>query len=273
MYLRCECIEQRMFETAFKNFKHIPFSFFFDCIPTIEQLSINEINIYAHSEPDEYLGRHKWLLENANLFSYVMTWNQEILDKYSHARLMPYAESWVDHGDPNVIYTVDQKDFEISFIRGNKLMAPGHTLRHQIFDCKDKIKIPTRFYASTDTSSGSSTINSKVLAHKTAMFSLVIENTYHLNYFTEKISDCMIMKTIPVYWGCPNIGNFYNQKGIVTIENTDDAIEKINKLTPEFYLENKDVIEENWQKALMYRHYVTRIAENLKEIFTLNNLL
>jgi hypothetical protein len=105
------------------------------------------------------------------------------------------------------------------------------------------------------------------------MFSLVIENTYHLNYFTEKISDCMIMKTIPVYWGCPNIGDFYNQKGIVTIDNVDDAIEKINKLTPEFYFENKDIVEENWQKALTYRHYVTRIAENLREVFILNNLL
>jgi len=57
------------------------------------------------------------------------------------------------------------------------------------------------------------------------------------------------------------------------VENADDAIEKINKLTPEFYFENKDVIEENWQKALTYRHYVSRIADKLRELFTLNNLL
>lgn len=273
MYLRCECIEQKMFEEAFEEFKDISFSFFFDCIPTAQQLTINNINIYGHSEPDEYYGRHGWLLQNADKFNYVLTWNQKVLDTFTQARLIPYAESWVDHGDPNVIYNVGDKNFEVSFIRGNKRMAPGHTLRHEIFDRKNEIVVPNCFYASTDVSSASTMIQSKIDTHKPAMFSLTIENTNHLNYFTEKISDCMILRTIPIYWGCPNIGTFYNQEGIVQVENANDAIKKINKLTPEFYYERKDVIEENWQKALQYRHYVKQIANNLREFFTLNNLL
>jgi hypothetical protein len=273
MYIKSNFIDKKKFEEAFKEFKDIPFSFFFDCIPTFEELSINSINIYAHDEPNEYFGHHDWIYQNHHLFSFILTWNERILKKCPNSRLLIYGESWVDHNDESVIYNDNIKNFEISFIRGKKLQAGGHLLRHQIFDRQDEINIPHRFYAETNISSANDVINSKIMAHQNSMFSLIIENTNHHNYFTEKLSDCIIMKTIPVYWGCSNIENYYNIKGIIKIESDDDAIEKINKLTPEFYFENKEVIEENWKKALEYRHYVSRTADMLRETFKLNGLI
>lgn len=273
MYIKSRFIDQAKFEKEFEEFKNIPFSFFFDCIPTLEELNINNINIYAHDEPNEYFSHHDWILQNSNVFSLILTWNEKILKKCSNSRLLIYGESWVDHNGEEVIYNTDDKTFEISFIRGKKLQSGGHLLRHQIFDRQDEILIPNRFYAETKINTPVDVINSKIMTHQKAMFSLVIENTNHHNYFTEKISDCMIMKTIPVYWGCSNIEKYYNIDGIIKIESDDDAIEKINKLTPEYYFERKEIVDENWNLALKYRHYVKRIHNILKETFEINNLL
>jgi len=111
------------------------------------------------------------------------------------------------------------------------------------------------------------------MAHSTSMFSVIIENTSHHNYFTEKITDCILMKTIPIYWGCSNINKFYNIEGIIKFENDDDFIEKINQLTPEFYESKKEIIEENWKKAFEYKNYISRIANILEETFKLNELI
>ena len=40
-------------------------------------------------------------------------------------------------------------------------------------------------------------------------YSLVIENTQHKNYWTEKLSDAFLARTIPIYSGCPNITDFF----------------------------------------------------------------
>lgn len=40
------------------------------------------------------------------------------------------------------------------------------------------------------------------------MFAVAIENTNHRGYFTEKILDLFLLRSIPIYWGCSNIGDF-----------------------------------------------------------------
>lgn len=272
MYIKSNCIETQKFQDCFKQFQDVPFSFFFDCIPSKEELLLNPINIYAHDEPDEYFGHHTWLKENYNLFDLILTWNQDILNKVPHSRLMTYGESWVDHLGDDILYQNFNKEFEISFIRGNKLKSKGHQLRHKIFDAQHLIKISTKFYSHTNMDTVENIILGKINLHKSSMFSLVIENTSHTNYFTEKLSDCIMMKSIPVYWGCPNVKDFYDPEGIVYFESAEEALTKINSLTPEFYFDKKHVIEENWKKAFEYKNYVTRIAKVLEEVFILNKL-
>ena len=51
-----------------------------------------------------------------------------------------------------------------------------------------------------------------------SMFHVAIENTSHKNYFTEKLHDCILTHTIPIYWGCPNISEFYNTDGLFCLK-------------------------------------------------------
>lgn len=49
-------------------------------------------------------------------------------------------------------------------------------------------------------------------------YSIAIENSSQKNYFTEKILDCLLLWSIPIYWGCPNISSFFPEHSFYNIE-------------------------------------------------------
>ena len=67
----------------------------------------------------------------------------------------------------------------------------------------------------------------------TYKFMICFENTSLPNYLTEKIVNAYYSGTIPIYWGCPNIGDYVNMDSILylpqkyTQEERDKLIEKI----------------------------------------------
>ena len=51
--------------------------------------------------------------------------------------------------------------------------------------------------------------------------------------------------TIPIYYGIPNIGDFFNTKGILILNNDFN----IDDLSFDFYYSNMDAIKDNFDKA------------------------
>ena len=92
-------------------------------------------------------------------------------------------------------------------------------------------------------------------------FTLVIENSKETNYFTEKIMDCLLTKTIPIYWGCPNIAEFFDTTGwiILETESVEELQEKGRTLTSEYYHKYTDIIEKNYEKAKTYMHFTDNL--------------
>ena len=62
-------------------------------------------------------------------------------------------------------------------------------------------------------------------------YSIVLENSQQNNYFTEKLADAFLSWSKPLYWGCPNISEFFPMDSFVTIDiydpNPADSIPKI----------------------------------------------
>lgn len=56
---------------------------------------------------------------------------------------------------------------------------------------------------------GSLDLNSKHIGLEEYKFSIAIENTVEGDYFTEKVTDCLLVDTIPLYYGCRSINNFF----------------------------------------------------------------
>ncbi|TAF63062.1 MAG: FkbM family methyltransferase [Cytophagales bacterium] len=85
-------------------------------------------------------------------------------------------------------------------------------------------------------------------------FSIAIENNVEEDWFTEKLYDCFLSETIPIYYGCPNIDNYFSPESIVKIDINDieKAIQTIeNVLSNEnFYQERLKDLQTNKIKYL-----------------------
>ena len=94
-----------------------------------------------------------------------------------------------------------------------------------------------------------------------SMFHICIENQSVRHYFTEKLIDSFLTYTIPVYWGCPNIGSYFHTEGMILFDTVDELIPKLNELTYETYYDRLVFVEKNRKIAESYANFGERIFE------------
>jgi hypothetical protein len=246
------------------EFKDKPISIFNDYPPSIEELNINPYNILIIMEPNQLFGLHNWAIQNHNNFSCILTWGQTILDSCPNSLLFPFGTAFTHVKDRYKELELINKEFEVSFICGSKNAIEGQQLRQKVYSKQTEVGIPTKWFHTTT--------DPKEICFKNSMFHVAIENSQNQNYFSEKIVDAFLTKTLPVYWGCPNIGDFFDNKGIITFNNEDELINILNSLTEEDYNSRKEYIEKNSQIALYYAEYFTRCKDIIREIIKLNNI-
>jgi len=63
-------------------------------------------------------------------------------------------------------------------------------------------------------------------------FSIAIENSRHRDYWTEKFSDCVLAGTIPLYHGCPNVGDYFSPDAWIplNIHDVSAAIQRVRQV-------------------------------------------
>lgn len=85
-----------------------------------------------------------------------------------------------------------------------------------------------------------STKNTKYNGLINYKYSLCIENCCKKNYFTEKFTDAILCWTIPIYYGCPNISQYFPDDCYYVVDiNKKDCLEKIINII------NKPITEKN----------------------------
>ena len=76
------------------------------------------------------------------------------------------------------------------------------------------------------------------------MFSVAIENSNQ--YFSEKLLDCFLTGTIPIYYGTPSVDKWFNMDGMIMLEDGFD----IEGLTEDMYHSKMDAVKDNFERAL-----------------------
>jgi hypothetical protein len=79
-------------------------------------------------------------------------------------------------------------------------------------------------------------------------FSIAIENYNTDYYFSEKILDCFLTCTIPIYWGPKFVEHTFNPKGIIWLEDAKDIC-IFNEM---YYNDRIDAIKQNYEYALLH---------------------
>ena len=98
------------------------------------------------------------------------------------------------------------------------------------------------------------------------------ENSRNKNHYTDKIVDCFATKTIPIYWGAPNINEFWNEKGIITFEDENELVNILNNLTEEDYFQRLEAIEENYILSLEKGFFFEKLEKLLDKLIQNNGL-
>lgn len=68
-----------------------------------------------------------------------------------------------------------------------------------------------------------------ILPHR---FHLVLENSCSIDYWTEKLSDAYLGWAYPIYAGCPNLADYFPERGFtaINLDQMDQSIAKIRQL-------------------------------------------
>jgi len=269
MKLKIQHFDVKVFESKMEHLKDINFTLFVDDIPQ-SQDELTDLNILVLQEPNEYFGLHDWAIKNQHLFSLILTWDDKVLNNCDNARFLAFGHTWFT---PHIINKKYNKKFQVSHLAGKLQKTYGHGLRHELLARQNEIK-PTKAFHHTygDRYNIEEARIGKVDIFSNSQFGVAIENTQHRGYFTEKILDLFLLKTIPVYWGCSNIGSFFDKKGILEVNNVDDIIYTLNQVDEHTYSGFEKVIEENYQRALKYVDYEQNIVDYITKLFTENGI-
>jgi len=238
-----------------------------------ENIYANEITILYLSEPDVIYGFADYVIHNNNYnhFDFILTFNREVLTACPNAVKLEFGTTWI-HG-----YKFKDKEFGVSTIVGHKQKTPGHLLRHDLWMRRKEITIPSSFYISAhggpENTDGCPVLGKKSYEKHVAygtQYHIAIESAAEDYYFSEKLIDCFQTKAVPIYWGCPAIGDYFNTDGMIIAGDIDEMIYRVNSLKPGDYEKMADAIEENYElsKAFIEPPH-DRMKSKLKELIEL----
>ena len=207
---------------------------------------------YSMTQPiNKQTKNYGWLCESKTIIGNLYSWCEQNIDYlksnfvsvFTHdVRLFSLsdifvltqcsAKSFLTHGE------IHPKTKLVSMIASNKVMCQEHVYRQQVI----------RKYSNQcdHFGRGFNEIENKEDGLKDYCFSFALENATYSNMFTEKITDCFMTGTIPIYYGIENIGEYFNPDGIITL--TEDF--KIEDLSFELYNSKIESVKENLRLSM-----------------------
>jgi len=199
---------------------------------------------------------YRWLGRNPLLFDRVLTFEQNFLENLPRARFSPCGGCWLAKEG----WKIHPKTQNLSTIVSEKRAMPGQKLRHEVIQ-----KHAAAFDAILGR--GFREIDDKIEGLKDYRYSLAIENCRQNFYFTEKIIDCFMTGTVPIYWGCPSIGLFFDKEGIITFEHPRDLGLILEHIGPEDYERRLPAVHRNFERAHRYFYPDIYAWENIRDLF------
>lgn len=222
-----------------------------------------DLNVLVQIEPRSILNIHDGIKINHELWDAILTWDEDLL-QLPNAHLFIFGSCWID----SETYT-ENKQKHCSFITSDKSYAPGHKLRQQVWDGLQDAEDLNGF--SVIKHKSPPRIHSKNFLFETAKYHITIENEKTNNWITEKTIDCFASKTVPILWGAPNIGEYFNTDGIITFDTIEDLKNILDNLDESFYDERQDAIQENHERSKAYWDFHARVRTFIETFIRNNN--
>lgn len=194
---------------------------------------------------------YEYIKNNFNLFDGIFTFDKELLSMDNKFTFVPCGGCWIDDIDKGL----HRKTKMISMLSSSKNSTEAHKLRHRIINELSGVD----YYGFMNP------IDKKITSLRDYRFSIIVENTKKDYYFTEKIIDCFMTGTIPIYYGCPSIGDFFDDFGIITFDTISELKEIISELSTDDYNKRINSVQKNYEEAKKYLVADDIIYEKIKK--------
>jgi hypothetical protein len=216
------------------------------------------ISIYLQVEPRAIINHNQHLLKHWAKYKYILTFDDTLLH-LPNAKKYIQGITWISSDDADSVQ-VENKKFQISSLTGSKASTEGHRFRQAILTRMSEFNIPSTFFRSNILPMTWNKTD-KIHLFREFQYSLVIENSRQNNYFTEKLCDCLYTKTIPIYYGAPNIAEYFDISGWIILENesVDELLEKSKILDNTWYHRHLDTVLKNYETVLQWLVFETNI--------------
>ena len=207
------------------------------------------------AEPRAVHGWHMRLLPVFHRrFFRVLTRDRRLLARIPNGVFHNHTFAFVE--DPEGVETA--KSRACSLIASGKRDQEGHRLRHRIVETVRAegldIQIMGRGYAP---------FGRKEEGLAPFRYSVVIENSREPSYITEKLIDACLCRTVPIYWGAPDVAEWFDPAGLIVCESEAEIVEALRGLEGRDYGAFSAAIEANRQRALELMQGNRRAAERL----------
>jgi hypothetical protein len=202
---------------------------------------------------------HRWaadkIKELENQFDYIFTHNKELLSRSDKYHQVYVGSSRISNEDVDRVF---EKDRLVSIIASSKTMTAGHFFRHDIIKNIQGVDL---------WGTGYKYFKDKREPLANYMYSIAVMNAKYDYYFTEILIDCFMFKTIPIFYGCPNIGDIFDLRGMYTFDTIEELKTILDKISPEDYNVRLEYVNKNYEIA-KNNFMITDdiIADKIKEL-------
>lgn len=238
-------------------------------------------------EPQPILPRMSaYALAHLDLFDLIVVSTDHLVGASEKIVPLEYGTAWVPPAE-----VPPPKREGVSFLVGRKRLTDGHRLRQTLWRRQDEITVSKNFFVSDRGwprklawLAGTPGIDplprnpwrwpvlgdSKLPLFE-SQYHLAIENCQSRFYYTEKLLDCFLTATVPIYWGCQNLGDYFDLRGVIEARGADDLLAACNATSSSDYEARAAAVAENRRRAIAFLDVGHRLGLIVKKACEANS--
>ncbi len=196
-------------------------------------------NIWAIMQEPYEKGHSDWMVEKHDAYAKVLT-NYIPSNHQRYLKSHP-ADPWhvQKNYDELVTANLPDKIHHISWIAGNATDLPGHHKRTKLLNyVMQNEKTGIHFFGRAV-----KYIEDKWDGLAPYKYTVIIQNSSSPDYWTDVVSDSFLSWTVPIYFGCTNLEEYFPQDSFIKIDSIDDPSRCLDLITS--VIKNDD-----WEKRL-----------------------
>ena len=211
--------------------------------------------------------QYKWHIDSFEYFDKVFTfWDDSVASNILHDQTsLPWhiGRSYDQLSALTREQVLPAKRDGVSWITSNASHKEGHKLRMGFKDYLIENGFNFDLFGR-----GFNPIDDKFDGIMPYRYSIAIENFSCDDYWTEKIADCFLSWTIPIYWGAKNILSYFPERSIILIDPThpENALKTIrDAIENDYFHKNLEALAEARNLVLNKYQLFPHISDLVKK--------